>query len=172
MIRTSFEKEKGKTWKKPYLKCLSHKVLLKYYKGVSNLSQEWQKKISRDLWDDNYGRPNYRNGYQIKYAGENRNWGQRNEYGRGYGSGISRERPMGGLLLKFKHTTPPQREESPIEIHHLEELVVDREMVMGMVKIRMIRIEDIEIPSMILRKKMRKRVILKILLSLKLLHNN
>ena len=81
---------------------------------------------------------------------------------------ISSERPMGGPLLKLKHTTPPQREASPIKIHHLEELVVDRETVMGMVKIRMIRIkEDIEIPSMILRKKMRKRVILKILLSLK-----
>ena len=86
---------------------------------------------------------------------------------------ISRERPMGGLLLKLKHITPPQREESPIKIHYLEGLVVDREMVMGMVKIRMIRIEeDIEISSMILRKKMRRRVILKILLSLKLLHSN
>ena len=53
---------------------------------------------------------------------------------------ISREGPMGGLLLKLKHTTPPQRKGSPIEIHHLEEWVVDREMVMGMVKIRMTKI--------------------------------
>ena len=86
---------------------------------------------------------------------------------------ISREGPMGGLLLKLKHTTPPQREESPIEIHHLDELVVDREMVMGMVKIKMIKIErDIEIPNMTLKRRMRKRVILKIPLSLKLLHSN
>ena len=56
---------------------------------------------------------------------------------------ISREGPMGALLLKLKHTTPPQREGSPIEIHHLEELVVDREMVMGMVKIKMIKQEKI-----------------------------
>ena len=56
---------------------------------------------------------------------------------------ISREGPMGGLLLKLKHTTSPQREGSPIEIHHLEELVVDREMVMGMVKIKMIKTEKI-----------------------------
>ena len=80
---------------------------------------------------------------------------------------ISREGPMGGLLLKLRHTTPPQGEGSPIEIHHLEELVVNREMVMGMVKIKMIKIEkDIEIPNMTWKKKMKKRVILKILLSL------
>ena len=76
---------------------------------------------------------------------------------------ISREGPMGGQLLKLKHTTPPQRERSPIEIHHLEELVVDREMVMGMVKIKMIKMgNDIEILNRTLGKKMRKRVILKI----------
>ena len=86
---------------------------------------------------------------------------------------ISREGPMGGLLLKLKHTTPPQKEGSPIEIHHLEELVVDREMIMGMVKIKMIKIEkDTEILNVTLKKKTRKRVILKILLSLKLLHSN
>ena len=84
---------------------------------------------------------------------------------------ISREGPMGGLLLKLKHITPPQREGSPIEIHHLEELMVDREMVM--VKIKMIKIEKyIEIPNMTLKKKMKKRVILKILLGFKLLHSN
>ena len=133
-----------------------------------------ETEINRDFWDDNYGRPNYRNGYQMKYTDENGNWGQRNGYGRRVmETRISREGPMGGLLLKPKHTTPPQREGSPIEIHHLEELVVDREMVMGMVKIKMIKIEGhIEISSMTLRKRMRKRVILKFLLSLKLLHSN
>ena len=86
---------------------------------------------------------------------------------------ISKEGPMEGQLLKLKHSTPPQREGSPIKIHHLEELVVEREMVMGMVKIKMIKIgKDIEIPNMTLKKKMRKRVILRILLSLKLLHSN
>ena len=86
---------------------------------------------------------------------------------------VSREGPMGGKLLKLKHTTPPQREGSPIEMYHLEELVLDREMIMGMVKTKMIKIEkDIEILNMTLKKKMRKRVILKILLSLKLLHSN
>ena len=126
--------------------------------------------VSRDFWNSSYGRPSYRNGYQMGYADENRNWEQRNGYGRRYGNGNKNQqrRSMGGLLLKPKHTTPPQREGSPIEIHHLEEWVVDRKMVMGMVKIKMIEIEkDIEIPNMTL-KKMRKRVILKILLSLSL----
>ena len=52
---------------------------------------------------------------------------------------ISRKGPMGDLLLKPKHITPPQREGSPIEIHHLEDLLVDRGKVMGMVKIKMIK---------------------------------
>ena len=134
-----------------------------------------ETEISRDFWNDNYGRPSYKYGYQMRYADENRNWGQRNGYGRRYGNGNKNQqrRAHGGQLLKLKHTTPPQREGSPIEIHHLEGLMVDREMVMGMVKIKMIKIErDIEIPNMTLKKRMRKRVILKILLSLKLLHSN
>ena len=132
-------------------------------------------KIKRDFWNDNYDRPNYRNGYQMRYTDKNRNWGQMNGYGRRYGNGNKNQqrRAMGGLLLKLKHITPPQREGSPMAIHHLEELVLDREMVMEIVRIKMIKIErNIEIPSMIMRKKMRKRVILKILLSLKLLHSN
>ena len=43
--------------------------------------------INRDFWDDNYGRPNYRNGYQMRYTDENSNWGQRNGYGRRYSNG-------------------------------------------------------------------------------------
>ena len=46
-----------------------------------------ETEISKDSWDDNYGRPSYRNGYQMRYADENRNWGQRNGYGRRYGNG-------------------------------------------------------------------------------------
>ena len=42
--QNKFWEKKGKTWKKPYPKCLNHKILLRYYKGVSNLSQEWQNK--------------------------------------------------------------------------------------------------------------------------------
>ena len=41
----------------------------------------------KDFSDGNYDRPSYRNGYQMGYAGENRNWGQRNGYGRRYGNG-------------------------------------------------------------------------------------
>ena len=133
-----------------------------------------ETEINRDFWDDKYGRPNYRDRQQMKYTDENRSWGQKNGYGRRYGNGNRNQqrRAHGGLLLKPKHTTPLQREGSPIEIHHLEGLVVDREMVMGMVRITMIKIEeDIEILNMTLKRKMRKRVILKILLNLKLLHS-
>ena len=153
------------------------KILQRGKQPQSEVAKQTPKEVgaSKDFWDGNYDRPSYRNGYQMTYADENRNWGQRNGYGRRYGNGNKNQqrRAHGGQLLKLKHTTPPQREGSPIEIHHLEELVVDREMVMGMVKIKMIKIgKDIEILNMTLRKKMRKRVILKILLSLKLLHSN
>ena len=83
-------------------------------------------------------------------------------------TGICREGPMEGLLLKLKHITPPQREGFPMETHHPEEWVVDRGMVMGMVRINMIGIErGIDTLNITLKKKMRKRVILKILLNLK-----
>ena len=81
---------------------------------------------------------------------------------------LNKEGPMEGLLLKLKHTMPPQREGSPIEIHLSEEWMVDKEMVMGMVEIKMIKIEkSIGTLNMILRRKIRKRVTLKILLNLK-----
>ena len=80
---------------------------------------------------------------------------------------INKEGPMEGLLLRLKCITPPQREGFPMEIHHPEEWVVDREMVMGMVRIEMIRIEKgIKILNMILEK-MKKKVILKTPLNLK-----
>ena len=91
--------------------------------------------VNKDFWNSSYGGPNYRSGYQMGYSSKNRNWEQRNGYGMGIR--ISREGPMEGLLL----ITLPQREGSPMEIHHPEEWVVDREMVMGMVKIKMIEIE-------------------------------
>ena len=149
------------------------KILQRGKQPQSEVAKQTPKEIgvSKDFWNSNYDRPSYRNGYQMRYVDENRNWGQRNGMvgGMVMEIKISREGPMGGQLLKLKHTTPPQREGPPIEIHHLEELVVDREMVMGMVKIKMIKIEkDIEI----LNTKMSKRVILKILLNLRLLHSN
>ena len=74
--------------------------------------------------------------------------------GMAMGIKISREGPMEGLLLKLKHITPPQREGSPIETHHPEEWVVDREMVKGMVKIKMIKIEkSIETLNIVMKKK-------------------
>ena len=123
--------------------------------------------VNRDFWNNNYGGPSYRSGYQMGYPSENRNWEQRNGYGRKYGNGNKNQqrRAHGGTTA---HITPLLREGSPIETHHPEEWVVDREMVMGMVRIKMIKIEkSIETLDVILRKKMRKRVILKILLNLK-----
>ena len=149
------------------------KILQRGKQLHSEVAKQTPKEIgvSKDFWDSNYDRPSYRNGYQMRYVDKNRNWGQRNGYGRRYGNGNKNQQRRahgGGSATQTYYTTP--KGGSPIEIHHLEELVVDREMVMGMVKIKMIRTEkDIEILNM---KKMRKRVILKILLSLKLLHSN
>ena len=148
------------------------KILQRGKQPQSEVAKQTPKgtETGRDFWDSSYGRPSYKNGYQMGYADESRNWGQRNGYGRRYGNGNKNQqrRAHGGVLFKPKHTTPPQREGSPIEIHHLE-WVVDREMVMAMVKMKMIKIEkDIEIPSMILKKRMKKRVILRTLFSLKI----
>ena len=43
--------------------------------------------VNRDFWNNGYGGPNYRSEYQMGYPSENRNWEQRNGYGRGYGNG-------------------------------------------------------------------------------------
>ena len=43
--------------------------------------------VNRDFWNSGYGGPNYRNGYQMGYPSENRNWEQRNGYGRRHGNG-------------------------------------------------------------------------------------
>ena len=99
--------------------------------------------VNRDFWNSSYGGPNYRSRCQMGYPSENRNWKQKMDIVEGMAMGIKtgREGPMGGLLLRLKHITPPQGEGFPMEIHHPEEWVVDREMVMGMVKIKMIKIE-------------------------------
>ena len=41
--------------------------------------------------------------------------------GMAMGTKTNREGPMEGLLLRLKHSTLPQREGSPIKIHHPEE---------------------------------------------------
>ena len=66
-----------------------------------------ETEIGRDLWDDNYGRSNYSNGYQMKYTDESRNWGQRNGYGRGYGNGNKNQqrKAHGGSITQTYYTT-------------------------------------------------------------------
>ena len=69
--------------------------------------------ISKDFWDGNYGRPSYRNGYQMRYVDENRNWGQKNGYGRRYGNGNKNQqrRAHGGSATQTQtyYTTPKGR---------------------------------------------------------------
>ena len=70
-------------------------------------------RVNRDFWNSSYGGPNYRNGYQKGYPSENRNWGQRNEYGRRYGNGNKNQqkRGHGGTTTQTQtyHTTPKGR---------------------------------------------------------------
>ena len=68
---------------------------------------------------------------------ESRNKGMDMVEGMAMGIETNKEGPMEGLLLRLKHTTPPQREGFPMETHYPEEWVVDR----GMVKIKMIKIK-------------------------------
>ena len=118
MIRISSGKEKGKTWKKPYIKLQPQnpvKILQRGKQPQSGVAKQTPKEteINRDFWDDNYGRPNYRNGYQIRYTDENRNWGQRKGYGRRYGNGNKNQqrRAHGGSATQTQtyYTTPKGR---------------------------------------------------------------
>ena len=84
----------------------------------------------------------------MRNVDENRNWGQRNGYGRGYGNGNKNQqsRAHGGSTTQTQtyYTTPKGR---------ASYRNTPREMVMGMVKIKMIKIEkDIEILNMTLKK--------------------
>ena len=89
------------------------KILQRGKQPGSGVAKQTPKETetSRDFWDDNYGRPNYRDEYQMRYTDKNRNWGQRNRYGRRFGNGNKNQqrRAHGGLLLKPKHTTPPPK---------------------------------------------------------------
>ena len=67
--------------------------------------------VNRDFWNSSYGRPSYRNGYQMGYADENRNWEQRNGYGRRYGNGNKNQLkgPWGTTQTQTYYTTPRGR---------------------------------------------------------------
>ena len=90
------------------------KILQRGKQPQSEVAKQTPKEteISRHFWDSNYGRPSYRNEYQMRYADENRSWGQRNGYGRRYGNGkkISR-RAHGGSAIQTQtyYTTPKER---------------------------------------------------------------
>ena len=68
---------------------------------------------NRDLWNSSYGGPNYRNAYQMGYPSENRNWEQRNGYGRRYGNGNRNQqrRAQGGTTTQTQahHPIPKGR---------------------------------------------------------------
>ena len=68
--------------------------------------------VNRDFWNSGYSGPNYRNGYQMGYPDESRNWEQRNRYGRRYGNGNRNQqrRAHGGTATQTQtqHTTPKE----------------------------------------------------------------
>ena len=65
------------------------KILQRGKQPQSEVAKQTPKEIlvGKDFLDSNYDRPSYKNGYQMRYVNENRNWGQRNGYGRRYGNG-------------------------------------------------------------------------------------
>ena len=69
--------------------------------------------VNRDFWNNSYGGPNDRSGYQMGYPSENRDWKQRNGYGRRYGNGNKNQqrRAHGGTTTHAQthHTTPKGR---------------------------------------------------------------
>ena len=64
------------------------KILQKGKQPQSEVTKQTpiKTRVNRDFWNSSYDGPNYRNGYQKGYPGENRNWEQRNGYGRRYGN--------------------------------------------------------------------------------------
>ena len=69
--------------------------------------------VNKDFWNSGYNGPNYRNGYQMGYPSESRNWEQRNGYGRRYGNGNKNQqrRAHGGTTAQTQtyHTAPKGR---------------------------------------------------------------
>ena len=153
------------------------KILQRGKQPQSEVAKQTPKEteISQDFWDSNYGRPSYRNGYQMRYVDENRNWGQRNGYGRRYGNGNKNQqrRAHGGSATQTQtyYTTPKGR----VSYRNTPSRGIDGGQGDGNGngedkddKNRK-RYRDTKYDF---EEKMRKRVILKILLSLKLLHSN
>ena len=91
------------------------KILQRGKQPHSKVAKQTPKEVEvgKDFWDGNYDGPSYRNGYQMGYAGENRNWGQRNGYGRRYGNGnkSQQRRAHGGSATQTQtyYTTPRER---------------------------------------------------------------
>ena len=91
------------------------KILQKGKQPQSKVAKQTPIKtgVNRDFWNSSYGGLNYRNGYQMGYPSENRNWEQRNEYGRRYGNGNKNQqrRAHGGTTTQTQthHTTPKGR---------------------------------------------------------------
>ena len=91
------------------------KILQRGKQPGSTVAKQTPKEteINRDFWDDNYDRPNYRDGYQMMYTDKNRNWGQRNGYGRRYGDGNKNQqrRTHGGSTTQTQtyYNTPKGR---------------------------------------------------------------
>ena len=126
--------------------------------------------VNRDFWNSGYSGPNYRNGYQMGYPDESRNWEQRNGYGRRHGNGNRNQqrRAHGGTATQTQtqHTIPKERvpyKNTPSRRMSGRQGDGDEN---GEDKDDKNR-KSIETLNMILRKKMRKRVILKTLLNLK-----
>ena len=91
------------------------KILQRGKQSQTGVAKQTPKEteISRDFWNDNYDRPSYRNGYQMRYADENRNLGQRNGYGRRYSKGNRNQqrKAHGGSATQTQtyYTTPKGR---------------------------------------------------------------
>ena len=91
------------------------KILQKGKQPQSEVTKQTpiKTRVNRDFWNSGYGGPNYRHGYQMGYPGENRNWEQRNGYGRRYGNGNKHQqrRAHGGTTTQTQthHTTPEGR---------------------------------------------------------------
>ena len=91
------------------------KILQRGKQPQSEVAKQTPKEVgvSKDFWDSNYDRPSYRNGYQMRHVDENRNWGQRNGYGRRYGNGNKNQqrRAHGGSATQTQtyYTTPKGR---------------------------------------------------------------
>ena len=65
------------------------RILQRGEQPVSGITRQAPREVRNNkyFWNNGYERPNYRNGYEMGYEHENKDWGQRNDYGRRYGNG-------------------------------------------------------------------------------------